>query len=180
MAQQLIPLITPDMFRNLPDQTTEILNRLITEVNSARLERMEITNTIIALQKQVKNLQPQPGPSGWTQVLQFELARMGAIPDHCLENTRLGFGIQQGHFNTARLDMESQIANGTLHYGTPPSDIAVPIYYDNERTEGHVAVWDHGIVYSDKVQYGSIDAVASGYKGWGELCDNVRVVSPAS
>jgi hypothetical protein len=34
MAKQLIPRITPEMLKNLPDQTCEILNRVIDEVNN--------------------------------------------------------------------------------------------------------------------------------------------------
>lgn len=182
MAQQLIPLITPDMFRNLPDQTTEILNRLIMEVNLARLERTEMTKTIIALQKQIKNIQPGPAPTpgSWIQDLQFDPNNMGTTQGWCLKNTREGFGIETGTFGSAREDMESQMANGTLHSGYPPLNIAVPIYYNNHILEGHVAVWDHGVVFSDGVQYASINAVETGYMGWGELCDGTRVVSPAS
>lgn len=181
MAQQLIPLITPDMYRNLPDQTTEILNRLIVEVNESRMARQELENAIIVLQQEVKNVQPCPTPGDWDQLLLFNVDNMGTTPGMCLQNTRLGFGIAVGHFPTARADMESQIANGTLHEGTPPSDIAVPIYFANyEWTPGgHVAAWDHGRVYSDGVEYPSINSVASNYMGWGELCDNARVVSPA-
>ena len=182
--KQRIPLITPEMYRNLPDQTTEILNRLITEVNDRQSDITELTNAIIALRKQVKNLGPTPPtPTGeWQQVLDFVLANMGTTQGLCLQNTRLGFGIQTGTFPTARADMESQIANGTLHAGTPPADIAVPIYYSNFEIvqAGHVAVWDHGTVYSDGAYYPSIEAVTSNYTGWGELCDGTRVVSPAN
>lgn len=178
--KQRIPLITPEMYRNLPDQTTEILNRLITEVNNRQSDIMELTNAVIALRKQIKEIEPCPVPGDWIQELQFNLANMGNTPTMCLQNTRLGFGISSGTFPTARADMESQIANGTLHSGLPPSGIAVPIYYDNSIAEGHVAVWDHGRVYSDKVEYPNINAVDTGYTGWGELCDGVRVVSPAN
>ena len=179
-----IPSITPEMYRNLPDQTTEILNRLITEVNDNRSNLAEITNAIILLQNKIKNLEPTPPtPTGeWQQILNFVLANMGTVQGECLKNTRLGFGIQTGTYLTARGDMESQIANNTLHAGTPPADIAVPIYYSNFNivAAGHVAVWDHGTVYSDGVYYPDINAVTSNYTGWGELCDGVRVVAPTS
>lgn len=180
MNKQRIPFITPEMYRQLPDQTTEVLNRLIEEVNNYRANMLEMTNAIIDLRKQIKELGPCPAPGDWIQERQFNLENMGNTPTMCLQNTRLGFGIQTGHFPTARADMESQIANGTLHSGLPPSGIAVPIYYDNSIAEGHVAVWDHGRVYSDKVEYPNINAVDSGYAGWGELCDNTRVVSPVN
>lgn len=184
MISHLIPFISTEMYRHLPDQTTEILNRLITEVNESRLTMAEMTDAIVVLRQQVADLQPAPPtpptPTGnWVQVLQFDAANMGNTPHRCLENTRLGFGIPDGSFTSARADMNSQIANGTLHTELPPADIAVPIYYNNSMAAGHVAVSDHGIIYSDGVMYGSIDAVTSGYRGWGELCDGVRVVAPA-
>lgn len=186
MIQQLIPLLTTEEFRHLPDQTTEVLNRLIMEVNDSRAERVELTNAIIALQKQIKELQPQPVPptptGEWRQLVQFDINHMGHTPQMCLANVCEGFGFAGGLYNSAREDMESQIANGTLHAGTPPSDIAVPIYYSNfYYTEyGHAAVWDHGVVYSDGVEYPSIDAVTTNYTGWGELVNSHRVVERVS
>lgn len=180
MNKQRIPFITPEMFRELPDQTTEIINRLVTEVNDLELSNIELTNAIIALRKAIKNPTPGPTPSGWTQLLQFDPNNMGDTQGLCLQNTREGFGIPSGTFATARADMESQMLNGTLHAGYPPLGIAVPIYYNNSLEAGHVAVWDHGVVYSDKRQCASIEAVDSGYMGWGELCDGVRVVEKVS
>lgn len=183
MVKQRIPLLTVEMYRQLPDQTVEVLNRLITEVNDCQRDIAELTNAILALRKQIKSIGPSPTPTGeWQQVLNFVLSNMGTTPGLCLQNTREGFGIPAGTFPTARADMESQVANGTLHSGTPPSDIAVPIYYSNFdfTTDGHVAVWDHGMVYSDGNPYPSISSVASFYTGWGELCDGVRVVARAS
>lgn len=185
MNSHLIPLLTTEMYRDLPDQTVEILNRLIAEANEYRLERMELTNAIIVLQKQVKALQPTPPtpptPTGnWIQDVAFNVANMGTTPGLCLGNVQQGFGFAYGSYNSAREDMEAQIANGTLHAELPPADIAVPIYYNNSMAAGHVAVSDHGIIYSDGVMYGSIDAVTSGYRGWGELVGGHRVVSPAN
>lgn len=34
MARQKIPRLTPYMLRNLPDQTCEIINQIIDEINS--------------------------------------------------------------------------------------------------------------------------------------------------
>lgn len=182
MIQQRIPFITPEMFRDLPDQTTEVINRLVTEVNDTNNKLVEITNTLIVLRQMIEdNPQPTPPtPGSWIQLLSFSVANMGDTPLMCLQNTREGFGISQFHYTSAREDMNAQIANGTLHSGTPPADIAVPIYYDNSLAGGHVAVWDHGTVYSDKVEYPSINSVSYGYVGWGELCDNTRVVEKVS
>lgn len=114
----------------------------------------------------------------WIQVRAFYPADMGTTPGWCLQNSRLGFHIYSGTYMTARADMEAQQANGTLHSGTPPDYIAVPVYYANYNITpaGHVAVWDHGTVWSDGVQFPSIDSVTNSYVGWGELCDGARVV----
>ena len=120
---------------------------------------------------------PQPLEE-WAQVRDFYPADMGTTPGWCLQNSRLGFHIYSGTYMTARADMEAQQANGTLHSGTPPDYIAVPVYYANYNitTAGHVAVWDHGTVWSDGVQFPSIDSVTNSYVGWGEFCDGQRVV----
>ena len=182
MRKQRIPSFTVEMYSHLPDQMVDVLNRIVAEVNVLNAYNIQLTNEILSLKKQIKELDPgptPPTPSGdWIQDLQFDPNNMGTTQGWCLKNTREGFGIETGTFNTAREDMESQIANGTLHSGYPPRDIAVPIYYNNHILEGHVAVWDHGNVYSDGVQYASINAVETGYMGWGELCDGTRVVSP--
>lgn len=119
-----------------------------------------------------------PSAIEWTQIRDFYPADMGSTPGWCLQNTRLGFHIYSGTYASARADMESQEANGTLHSGTPPDYIAVPIYFKNYwwTLDGHVAAWDHGRIYSDGVEYPSIDSVATDYAGWGELCDGARVV----
>lgn len=184
MRQQRIPLLTTEEFRRFPDQTVEILNRLIADVNQYQADRTEITNAILSLRKQVKNITPAPPPSPtptgeWVQVLAFDVTRMGTTPGRCLGNVQLGYGFEYGDYSSAREDMNAQIANGTLHAELPPADVAVPIYYNNSMAAGHVAVSDHGIIYSDGVMYGSIDAVASGYRGWGELVGGRRVVAPA-
>lgn len=176
-----IPRVNPVIKKELPNQFCEILNRVIDKVNALdgiEQKLNDISKTLTSLQTQIDELQPTPPtPTGeWVQTLTFDIANMGSIPGLCLQNTRQGFGIQSGTFPTARADMESQIANGTLHSGTPPVDVSVPIYYNNSIPAGHVAVWDHGIVYSDKRMYASIDAVDAGYAGWGELCDGMRVV----
>lgn len=114
----------------------------------------------------------------WAQVRNFYPSAMGTTPGWCLQNTRLGFHIYSGTYQSARADMEAQQANGTLHSGTPPDYIACPIYFANyDYTPlGHVAAWDHGRIYSDGVEYPSIASVANNYTGWGEFCDGTRVV----
>lgn len=110
----------------------------------------------------------------WKQVREFEPSKMGKQAGWCLQNCRLGFGIP-AKYATAGNDAKAQIASGTLHEGTPPSNISVPVYFDVSDPAEHVVVWHKGVVYEDgKVRSKGL----SGYKmyGWGELCDGVRVV----
>lgn len=109
----------------------------------------------------------------WQQVKNFSPSKMGKQAGWCLQNCRLGFGIQNGTFYSARDDMESQIKNGTFHKGLPPNNIAVPVYCDTASEFEHVIVADKGTYYSDgyitNPNYFKIF-------GWGEKCDGQRVV----
>lgn len=115
----------------------------------------------------------------YIQKLQFNPAKMGKKPGWCLQNCRLGFGIGKGTFASAKLDMESQRKNGTLHSGIPPKDISCPIYCDTKAAAEHVVVWHKGTVYEDgRLRSRGVGGLAM--FGWGELCDGVRVVSASS
>ena len=112
---------------------------------------------------------------GWKQIKTFDPAKMGTRKGWCLQNVREGFGIPNGTFPSAKADMESQRANGTLHpMSEYPSNCAVPVYIDTASPNEHVICDDHGVLWSD----GKILTTLEGLKvfGWGELCDNVRVV----
>lgn len=146
------------------------------------LIRVYSSRPITAIDSFTKTDNPDPytPSSTWVQVRAFNIANMGTNPGWCLQNCRLGFGISSGTFATARADMQSQLANGTLHdaKGYPPNYIQVPVYIDTGIPEGHVVVWDKGTVYSDGVL---ISGGLSYYGlnniwGWGELCDGARVV----
>lgn len=112
----------------------------------------------------------------YIQVRKFNLSQMGTREDWCLMNTRLGFGIKKGKFASAKADMESQRANGTLHpLSTIPTNCAVPVYLNTSSPSEHVEVCVNGKTwYSDgkKVNPPAKSIVF----GWGELCDGVRVV----
>ena len=124
---------------------------------------------------------PAPEPptpaDEWEQYRNFNPANMGTRAGYCLQNCRLGFGIMTGQFPSARADMNSQRANGTLHTDLPPpANIAVPVYCESGTPNGHVVVWDHGKVYSDgRLITQGLSAWSTVY-GWGELCDGRRVV----
>lgn len=112
----------------------------------------------------------------YTQVKNFNTAKMGTRAGWCLQNARLGFGIPSGKFASAKADCDNQRANGTLHpLSTLPTNCAVPVYIDTTSPYEHVEVCVNGKTwYSDgKV----VKAPASSTVfGWGELCDGVRVV----
>lgn len=112
----------------------------------------------------------------YVQVRSFNPDKMGKRDGWCLMNTRLAFGINTGKFASAKADMESQRANGTLHpISTLPTDCAVPVYINTVSPYEHVEVCVNGKTwYSDgKV----VKAPAKGtIFGWGELCDGTRVV----
>ena len=112
----------------------------------------------------------------YVQVRSFNPYKMGKLDGWCLANTRLAFGINTGKFASAKADMESQRANGTLHpVSTLPDNCAVPVYINTLSPYEHVEVCVNGKTwYSDgKV----VKAPAKGtIFGWGELCDGTRVV----
>lgn len=112
----------------------------------------------------------------YIQVRKFNLSQMGTREGWCLMNTRLGFGIKTGKFASAKADMESQRANGTLHpLATIPKNCTVPVYLNTSSPSEHVEVCVNGKTwYSDgkKVNQPAKSIVF----GWGELCDGVRVV----
>lgn len=178
MPRQLFPRITPVMLDRNPDQVCDILNRAIGEMNTIYQSIDTINNGMISIKNRISALENAPTPSytEFVQTMLFNSANMGSTPGMCLQNCRKGFGIQSGTFPNARADWESQIANGTLHTGYPPSYLQVPVYADTGTVNGHVVVWDRGTVWED----GSVvpDGLThySHIIGWGELCDGVRVV----
>lgn len=112
----------------------------------------------------------------YVQVKTFSLSRMGKRDGWCLMNARLGFGIASGRFPSAKADMESQRANGTLHpLSTIPNNCAVPVYIDTTSPYEHVEVCVNGKTWYSDGRKVNPPAKASVF-GWGELCDGVRIV----
>lgn len=112
----------------------------------------------------------------YIQVKTFNPSRMGKRDGWCLMNVRLGFGITSGKFSSAKADMESQRANGTLHpISTLPTNCTVPVYLNTTSPYEHVEVCVNGKTwYSDgKIVKAPAKSIIF---GWGELCDGVRVV----
>lgn len=110
----------------------------------------------------------------WKQVLPFDVQKMGTRKGWCLMNCRLGFGIQNGTYKSAKDDMEAQKKEGTFHTDGLPSNVAVPVYFDTASPNEHVMVDDHTNFYSDGKYVSSL--VGWTILGWGEKCDGVRVV----
>ena len=108
----------------------------------------------------------------YEQIRQFYPKEMGTAKGWCLKNCRVGFRIYTAKFASAKADMESQRRNGTLHSGTPPVNVAVPVYVDSSSKYEHVVVCDKGTYYSDGKKVSKPTRVF----GWGELCDGTRVV----
>lgn len=180
MNRQLIPRITPQMLRNNPDQVTEILNRAINEIETISGNINILNANIVNLENRVSALEDGPTPptptGEYEQVVAFNPANMGTTPGWCLANVLAGYGIHTSTFPNARSDWESQLQNGTLHTGTPPNDLQVPVYADTGIADGHVVVWDRGTVYSDGVIIPEGLSYYANIVGWGELCDGNVIV----
>ncbi len=111
----------------------------------------------------------------WQQVKSFNLSKMGKKAGWCLQNVRLGFGINTGKYPSAKADMQAQQKAGTLHpINALPKNVAVPVYVDTSSQYEHVIVSDKGVYYSDGKRLSSLNGLKC--FGWGELCDGVRVV----
>lgn len=111
----------------------------------------------------------------YEQVKSASPKAMGNKKGWCLQNVRLAFGIPVGKFASAKLDMESQKKNGTLHsIDSLPENVSVPVYVDTPSKYEHVILSYKGIFYED----GKMIArnKYSKFFGWGEYCDGVRVV----
>lgn len=112
----------------------------------------------------------------YEQVKYFNLSKMGTKKGWCLQNVRLGYGIPNGKYPSAKADMEAQRKGGTLHsFNTLPNNCTVPVYLDTASQYEHVEVCANGKVwYSDGKRVSAPKATT--VYGWGELCDGVRVV----
>lgn len=113
--------------------------------------------------------------NSWEQDRAFYPKEMGKQKSWCLQNCRLGFRIYTGHYKNASLAMAAAKRNGTYHAGTPPNNIAVPVYTTSSTSNGHVVVYDKGAWWSDGKRYSKY----SGVLGWDEMMDGVRVVRVA-
>ena len=110
----------------------------------------------------------------WKQVKDFNIKKMGTKKGYCLQNVRLGFGIP-AKYASAKMDMEANKKAGTLHnIDTIPTNVSVPVYIDSSSKYEHIIVCDKGTYYSDGRKLKSTKGLK--FFGWGELCEDVRVV----
>lgn len=110
----------------------------------------------------------------YEQIKAFYPKEMGTKKGWCLQNCRLGFRIYTGKYASAKTAMQAGKKNGTYHEGTPPTNIAVPVYTQTTSQYGHVMVCDKGIWYSDGKKVNKPAVL-----GWDEMMDGVRVVQVA-
>ena len=100
---------------------------------------------------------------------------MGKKKGWCLQNCRLVFGFTTGKYASAKVDMQSQRAGGTLHsMDTLPTNVVVPVYVDSTSKYEHVIISYYGTFYEDGYKINRNKY--SKFFGWGELCDGRRVV----
>ena len=111
----------------------------------------------------------------YEQVSSVNIKAMGKKKGWCLQNCRLVFGFTVGKYASAKVDMQSQRAGGTLHsMDTLPTNVVVPVYVDTTSKYEHVVISYYGIFYEDGYRINRNKY--SKYFGWGELCDGRRVV----
>lgn len=111
----------------------------------------------------------------YEQVSSVNIKAMGKKKGWCLQNCRLVFGFNTGKYASAKADMQSQRAGGTLHgMDTLPTNVVVPVYVDSTSKYEHVIISYYGTFYEDGYRINR--KKYSKYFGWGELCDGRRVV----
>lgn len=109
----------------------------------------------------------------WKQKINFNLAKMGHKSGYCLQNVRLGYGLEP-RFKDAKEDYEFNKRHNAIHnILTVPLNCAVPVYADTKNVHEHILVSINGNFYSDGVL---INKDSFKYFGWGEYCEGIKVV----
>ena len=106
------------------------------------------------------------------------------VNEECLMDVREAFGVGAKYPSA----MANWNANSAVnHAGTPPSNIAVPIFFSIPTIpDGHVCLWDNGMIYTSSAQgkqiFTSIQALINWmhegfvYLGWSEEIESTPVV----
>jgi len=122
-----------------------------------------------------------------TQVKPFIIANAGTKPYWCLQNVRQGYGIP-AKWDYALLDWQNNVQHKDQNY---PAGCSVPVYFNWTGNVGGVTKnWGHiavrladGRIWTDGKYYANVSALSTNYLrggsylGWGELVNNVRVVT---
>lgn len=116
----------------------------------------------------------------YIQVKPFYPEKMDKKSGWCLANVDKGFCITKGTYPSAKADMESQRAKGTLHpISTLPKNCSVPVYINTSSPYEHVEVCVNGKTWYSDGKIVKAPAKSTVF-GWGELCDGVRIVKVQS
>lgn len=111
---------------------------------------------------------------GWSQVVSFNVNKMGSQRGMCEKNVRLGYGLP-AKCASAKDDMLYNKSKGALHpISSLPKNVAVPVFIDTSSPYEHVEVSDHGTFWSDKKRVAN--PYSQKFFGWGEFCAKARVV----
>lgn len=113
----------------------------------------------------------------YKKVKSFSQSKAGKVNGYCLQNVRLGFGINVKYPNAITAWKNTQQhADRNI-----PSGVDVPLFYTYGK-DGHVNVrlsdgriWNDGTVFKDLADYLSKRPQVS-YLGWGESLNGVRVI----
>lgn len=111
------------------------------------------------------------------------------VNEMCLLDVREAFGVTNAGFPTAIANWN---ANSAVNHPnqTPPSNIAVPIFFTYSGPDGHVCLWDNGTIYTSSAHgkqiFTSIQALINWmgqdfkYLGWSEEIEKTPVVKAVS
>lgn len=110
----------------------------------------------------------------WTQVVSFNLKKMGTQAGMCEKNVRLGYGLP-AKCASAKDDMNYNKKMGALHpMSSIPKNVVVPVFVDSSSKYEHIEVCYYGTYYSDGKRV--LNPSRQKFFGWGEFCAKARVV----
>lgn len=113
----------------------------------------------------------------WNQVRVFNKSKGGTTNGYCLQNVRLGYGINSkypnaiGAWNKTQQHRDRNI----------PTNVDAPLYY-TYKSDGHINVrLADGRIWNDGTIFANLDTYLKNrpqvtYLGWGESVNDVRVI----
>jgi len=103
----------------------------------------------------------------------------------CLNDVRMAFNVANVGYPTAIANWNASTEFNHPNQ-TPPSNVAVPIYFTYSGPDGHVCLWDNGTIYTSSAKgkeiFTSIQALINWmdegfhYLGWSETIEKTPVV----